>query len=337
MPTISVIVPVYNVEKYLRCCVDSILAQTFTDIEVLLVDDGSTDGSGAICDEYAQKDSRVRVFHKANGGVSSARNLGLDEAVGEWIMFVDSDDTVDPLICEVLLSHAVDGIMPVCRLRRYREECANTVVETEIYSTTYSICEFDRFPAPGPVAKLYKRTIIGENQRFNEKYSFAEDALFNLEYYCKIHGFTIIHNTLYNYRILPQSLSHGRYIPELLETVWELKKARFKLGKKNELADEEIFNKGYYVNLFYSLCSVMNNTMHKDAPGTWTEKIRFNNQVLKNAEFLKSVTYIDFVSTKDFTIRYLVAMKIACHTGSYFWLWLVGVPGKIKEAIKRKK
>lgn len=91
-PAISVIVPVYNTEQYLHRCVDSILAQSFTDFELLLIDDGSTDGSGAICDEYADKDSRVRVFHKLNGGVSSARNLGLDNAKGVWVSFCDSDD-----------------------------------------------------------------------------------------------------------------------------------------------------------------------------------------------------------------------------------------------------
>ena len=121
MPTISVIVPVYNVEKYLRCCVDSILAQTFTDIEVLLVDDGSTDSSGAICDEYAQLDRRVRVFHKTNGGVSSARNLGLDEATGRWIMFVDSDDKVSPEICERLLEHVSEGSMSICNCYEWHE------------------------------------------------------------------------------------------------------------------------------------------------------------------------------------------------------------------------
>lgn len=94
-PRISVIVPVYNAEKWLRRCVDSILAQTFTDFEVLLIDDGSTDGSGAICDEYAIQDQRVRVFHKPNGGVSSARNLGLDSAQGEWMTFADSDDYIE--------------------------------------------------------------------------------------------------------------------------------------------------------------------------------------------------------------------------------------------------
>lgn len=92
MPIISVIVPVYNVEKYLPRCIDSILAQTFTDFELILVDDGSPDRCGEICDEYAEKDSRVRVIHKANGGVSSARNAGLDLCRGEYVTFVDSDD-----------------------------------------------------------------------------------------------------------------------------------------------------------------------------------------------------------------------------------------------------
>lgn len=92
---ISVIVPVYNVAPYLRQCVDSILSQSYTNLEVLLIDDGSTDESGAICDEYAQQDSRVKVIHKSNDGLSSARNVGLSLASGEWISFVDSDDWLD--------------------------------------------------------------------------------------------------------------------------------------------------------------------------------------------------------------------------------------------------
>lgn len=93
-PKISVIVPVYNAEQYLHRCVDSILAQTFPDFELLLIDDGSKDRSAEICDEYAWKDDRVRVFHKENGGVSSARNFGLDNAKGEWVSFVDADDII---------------------------------------------------------------------------------------------------------------------------------------------------------------------------------------------------------------------------------------------------
>lgn len=109
MSKISVIVPVYNAEEYLRLCVDSILAQTFTDFELLLIDDGSKDNSGVICDQYAAKDSRVRVFHKENGGVSSARNLGLENAKGDWIIFIDSDDWIADEMFKDIYEKAVSG------------------------------------------------------------------------------------------------------------------------------------------------------------------------------------------------------------------------------------
>ena len=107
-PIISIIVPIYNVEQYLHRCVDSILAQTFTDWELLLIDDGSPDRSGEICDEYAKKDTRIRVFHKENGGVSSARQRGLDESVGEYTIHADPDDWVEPTMLEELYQKAKD-------------------------------------------------------------------------------------------------------------------------------------------------------------------------------------------------------------------------------------
>lgn len=106
-PQISVIVPVYNAEKYLRRCIDSILAQTCTDFELLLIDDGSKDQSGKICDEYADNDCRIKVFHKENGGVSSARNLGIEKACAEWMIFIDSDDCFENNAFELLLDAVV--------------------------------------------------------------------------------------------------------------------------------------------------------------------------------------------------------------------------------------
>ena len=108
-PEISIIVPVYKVERYLNECIDSILAQTFTDFELILVDDGSPDGCPALCDAAAAKDSRIRVIHKPNGGVSSARNAGLDAVRGNWIGFVDSDDSIDPSYYEKLHRAAVQS------------------------------------------------------------------------------------------------------------------------------------------------------------------------------------------------------------------------------------
>lgn len=108
MSKISIVVPVYNAEKYIHRCVDSILSQTFTDFELLLIDDGSPDGSGAICDEYAQKDSRVHAIHKKNGGVSSARQCGIDNAQGEYIIHADPDDWIDSTMLDELYRKAVE-------------------------------------------------------------------------------------------------------------------------------------------------------------------------------------------------------------------------------------
>ena len=115
-PSISIIVPVYKAEPYLHRCVDSLLAQTFTDFEVLLIDDGSPDRSGEICDDYARKDARVRVFHQENGGVSVARQRGLDEALGEYTIHADPDDWVEPDMLEALYRKAKedDADMVIC-------------------------------------------------------------------------------------------------------------------------------------------------------------------------------------------------------------------------------
>lgn len=101
---VSVVVPVYNVEKYLRECVESIVTQTYTNLEIILVDDGSTDGSGSLCDALASEDSRIMTIHKTNGGLSDARNYGIEKATGDFITFIDSDDTVSPILIELMLS-----------------------------------------------------------------------------------------------------------------------------------------------------------------------------------------------------------------------------------------
>ena len=120
---ISIIVPVYNAEKYRPHCIDSILVQTYTDFELILVDDGSPDNCGKICDEYAAKDSHVRVIHQKNGGVSAARNAGLDEITGEYVTFVDADDWIHPMYLEILLKVLLenDVDVSVCTYERPTE------------------------------------------------------------------------------------------------------------------------------------------------------------------------------------------------------------------------
>lgn len=134
---ISIIVPVYNVEPYLRKCLDSIIGQTYRDLEILVIDDGSTDQSGKICDEYAERDERIKVFHTENRGLSAARNLGLDEATGEWIGFVDSDDWIESDMYEVLLKKAEETGADVVECGWFKE-WANITEEKRRYEQELS-------------------------------------------------------------------------------------------------------------------------------------------------------------------------------------------------------
>ena len=138
MPKVSIIVPVYNVEKYLAECVDSILNQTVQDIEVILVDDGSTDHSPVICDQYARADCRVNVIHKPNGGASSARNVGLQNITGQWCMFVDSDDVYDANIVKELLGAATASNvrMAICSLAYWNNDHVRHIDEARLNAET---------------------------------------------------------------------------------------------------------------------------------------------------------------------------------------------------------
>lgn len=187
-PLISIIIPVYNAESTLRKCIDSIINQKFTDWELLLVDDGSIDQSAQICDEYADNNSRIKVIHKENGGVSSARNLGLDNSCGEFIMFVDSDDflvnnSINKNVLDggedlILFSYIINSgtkknilvsPMPPCVISTEKgiREFYYNFLQEGIFKTVWS--------------KIFKRSLIG-NLRFDEKLLLGEDHLFLLQY-----------------------------------------------------------------------------------------------------------------------------------------------------------
>ena len=187
MPLISIIVPVYNTEKYLHRCIDSILIQTFTDFELLLIDDGSKDRSGEICDEYAKNDSRVRVFHKENGGVSSARNLGLDNAKGEWISFVDADDYLNDDSLSIL-SQNLDVDLIIASYEEYYEGTVKNnqcgLLDVKISSRSDKKHFFFQYMHTGILkciwGKLYHKRII-KAIRFDTNMRFGEDTLFMLD------------------------------------------------------------------------------------------------------------------------------------------------------------
>lgn len=168
MPRLSVIVPVYKVEKYIHKCVDSILNQTFTDFELILVDDGSPDNCGKICDEYAEKDSRVRVIHKENGGLSDARNFGIDVAKGEIIGFVDSDDIIDTNMYGDMIGymdeHDLDVVCADTYVVRGERKKFNPRYDTDkIFMRDEAINEILNGTLDNSaVNKIYKRSIMGD-------------------------------------------------------------------------------------------------------------------------------------------------------------------------------
>ena len=211
---ISVIVPVYKTEKYLIECIESILSQTFKDFELILVDDGSPDNCGKICDDWSKKDSRIVVIHKENGGVSSARNAGLEEAKGEYITFIDSDDYIDNeffhyaynKIQEHNADLFVSGlIMELWQQQAIIDRNIYTINAPEIYSPKTLFEDWgEKFPPIcmcGPCCKLYKSNIIKSNSiSFDQSLDCGEDTYFNLHVLKKVQKIYFSEKIFYHYR-----------------------------------------------------------------------------------------------------------------------------------------
>ena len=220
---ISIIVPVYNVEKYLPACIDSLINQTYRDIEIICVNDGSTDGSLAILEEYARKDNRIKIISRENKGISHSRNEALDIALGEWIMFVDSDDFIDIDTCEKAVKIANEqnaDLVLWAYCREFRNESLPkifikeaTVWEENIHLLRQRIIgpvkeelkQADTLDSIGTIwGKLYKSAHIQEGDKIRfadiKKIGSAEDVLFNISYTAKVKKAVYIPEALYHYR-----------------------------------------------------------------------------------------------------------------------------------------
>lgn len=207
MPKISVVVPVYRGEKYLRECIESILGQTFKDFELLLLDDGSPDHSGDICDRYAQKDDRVRVIHKENEGINATRRRGVHEAKGEWVAFCDDDDTMEPdaLYSMYSLTEGADivtgfSILPDKRLPENAGlfSCRKAFLSGEL--------------SPTPWAKLYKRKLLTDDVfDFPREIDGEEDMIMNTRLFFKTNvPPKVLYRHVYNFRRNTASVSHTK-------------------------------------------------------------------------------------------------------------------------------
>lgn len=216
-PLISVIVPVYNSEIYLRNCIDSILNQTYSNFELILIDDGSSDGSGEICKEYSGKDKRIKFIETSNRGPGEARNQGLDISQGEYISFIDSDDFIEREYLNYLIKIrelencdlVISGLKQISDFQDYRRKIDEEVLYFRLLDINHFIEEaFIYWWYLGVVGRLYKRDIIGERKFIATNYS--EDFEFNLNYLLKSGRVAIIEKpeTLYIKNNNPNSLTH---------------------------------------------------------------------------------------------------------------------------------
>lgn len=261
MAQVSIIVPVFQVEQYLRQCVDSILAQTFTDFELILVDDGSTDQSGAICDEYAGKDARVSVIHTENRGAAAARNTGLDRATGYYIAFVDSDDTIVETMLErmVQVIRDSDCDLVVCNFCHvFSKEQDNfapplqemTLSGREILASQKLTKNYGVWTVVWN--KLYKRTVL-ESLRFPEG-KYFEDEIFSDQLYLRCNSVRVLPDVLYDYRVWENSTMNTQKARNYLDLL-DIFQARIALYLEQALPVDEVYKILVFLLEPYSQCT----------------------------------------------------------------------------------
>ncbi len=325
MPLISVIVPVYKVENVLNYCIDSILNQTYKDFELILVDDGSPDNSGKICDEYAKKDNRIKVIHKENGGVSSARNCGIDAAKGKYICFVDSDDypCINYLLDMINMCKKFDG----CDLllggfnvvSDYKSNIEKKVLFTEDHN--YScvsrldfIRMYEKWVIQMPWNKLYKLKIIKTSKiRFDENLSLGEDILFNIDYLTNSNGnIAILNKPIYNYTRTGIESLDNKYYPDLKSIYDRIYERIFEFCDEFNLSNTDIQH--MYASYFYSIENVLKNTFSEKNKAGVSLKYRYNNEILRSKQFKnilkRSKKFVNWKLRLIYSMRYYRIVNI---------------------------
>jgi len=299
---LSVVVPVYNVEAYLHQCIDSIKNQTFKDLEIILINDGSTDSSGKICDEYSNLDSRIRVLHQENAGVSAARNSGIALASGDYITFVDSDDWLDKNMyeemCKITESSQVDLVM--CDFKNIKQDLTEEIssnirkgfyakqqLVNEIYPTLLVTEHFGAIPIVSACRCIFKRSLFTEirreikfdaNLRYSEDYLFMADVVVNANTFYYLKG-----SYAYNYRQYEESRSK-KFQPVWWENLLYLNNELSKLLNDNKEYD---FSRQIKLQLLHSVLFVL-NSISKNKTMNAQRKLReiriiLNNQDTKDA------------------------------------------------------
>lgn len=307
--TISVIVPIYNVEKYLDRCVQSLVNQTYKNLEIILVDDGSPDNCPAMCDEYAKKDSRIKVIHKANGGLGFARNSGLDAATGKYFAFIDSDDYVDLDYYEILYKSISSGDYDVALCGMSSENNGVKRRGRHIYSgKTFdrggvmnillpSMLGADRFgknsSGISACKAIYRLSLVNDNNiRFvSEREYISEDAVFDIELYKYVKSAIVSEGGGYYYCYNGSSLSHS-YKPDRFEQIKKL--CDYELRLVEDYPSREICAERIISTFLGNVRAVMK---HEAAHFVQTKKLsdlRKIKEIVKDAYLQKIIREYDY-------------------------------------------
>lgn len=318
---ISICVAIYKVkEEYLRICIESLTGQTHKNIEILLVDDGSPDQCGAICDEYAQQDSRIRVIHQANGGLSVARNTGIEAAVGKYLIFVDGDDWLELDCCERMLCEIEQRDIDLVFFKHCYEFENGTKYLPYAYSMEIAKDEIKKmqlhilkdesqlygFDERSSWGKIIKSNFIKKNQlRFIEGIHKAQDALFNFYLYEVLESAYFINYTGYHYRVNEYSVNH-RYNPDMPEIIKKMIKETERFIHKFHYKDA-LYEKAFGIRCIKMLGTIERTYFcHKESKLTRKEVIQICDNYLKDVS-----TYIDKCRFQDVhglrgKVRYIV-------------------------------
>ena len=302
---VSVIIPVYNAEPYLRRCLDSVLNSTCQDFELILVNDGSADKSLELCQEYAARDSRIQLISQENRGVSAARNRGLEICRGEWVVFVDADDIISPSFLEIIAQEEyqsqdlllfdfagaaedLTAAAPVPEALRFGAEAVPGLLRSLLLRT--QLIEGGNLNFVSPCGKAYRKSLLDQYSiRFSHQLFFAEDKLFNTEYLIRTKQCAYLPTPVYYYNLHPDSLSH-RFNPRLPYNLAELlERLRDALEAGALLAPLERDFYSYALdNLSYSMVWTVFSPQN---PQTYREKTEVCRTLRENPLYCEAMAY----------------------------------------------
>ncbi|WP_273851273.1 glycosyltransferase family 2 protein [Guptibacillus spartinae] len=328
-PIISVIVPIYNAQLYLSKCINSILNQSFFSFELILINDGSTDRSGEICDAYANEDNRVRVIHKCNEGVSIARNTGLNVSRGKYLMFADADDYVEKSWCKLLYdlieTHKHSMIISGYNIYNYEnnERRTRTLGEGSVIdidkSSFYTL--YEKTLLNTQWNKIYDANIIKSKKIFfKEKISLGEDLLFNLEYLKHVGDKIFICNIpLYNY-IKSEKESLDNKFHENLFEIYNILFSEMYNCMKLFKTDIEHIRPTFYNSYLTMMNSTLENTFRKECTLSFINKVKHNSKILKSKEFKGALKYANL---EGFVPTYIMLLKLKKYLLIYCFLKII--------------